>query len=176
MRWGFLRSLQPRWRYAAVTDIPSALLADADLVVLDIDNTLVIPETIAVPKAVETWVRTVAAHGRVLCVSNSGSIRRRQAALEALLGCTILRTSARKPFRGVWTAVEALTSIRPSTRTLVIGDRLFSDILLGNWAGARTILVEPLSAQEARWIRLVRCLERLLLRAGGSILGPKALS
>lgn len=161
--------LTPRLRATSVAEIPLADLAGADLVVLDVDNTLVVPETILAPDAVRDWVRALAQRTRVLLVSNSLSIRRRRAALEQLFGCSVLRTRAKKPFRGVWAAIERQTGVRPSARTVVIGDRLMPDIMFGNLVGARTILVQPLSQREAWWIRLQRVCEERSLRQRKSL-------
>jgi len=52
--------------------------------------------------------------------------------------------------------------------TALVGDQLFTDILGGNRLGLHTILVRPQSAREFPLTRVVRVLERALLRGGRS--------
>jgi len=48
--------------------------------------------------------------------------------------------------------------------TAVIGDQLFTDVLGGNRLGLFTILVSPISDKEFIWTRIVRKLEKHVLR------------
>ena len=48
--------------------------------------------------------------------------------------------------------------------TAVIGDQLFTDVLGGNRLGLFTILVTPVSEKEFIWTRIVRKLERIVLK------------
>jgi len=62
-------------------------------------------------------------------------------------------------------AVQLLNT--PASRCVVVGDQLFMDILGGNLAGMRTILVKPMS-RETFWLRsLMRRAERWVLRRLG---------
>ena len=45
--------------------------------------------------------------------------------------------------------------------TVIIGDQIFTDILLGRRMGLYTILVKPLAMKEQFWMRMVRRLERI---------------
>ena len=160
-RW--LRLLTPHWRASSVAEISAERLKKYAVVVVDVDNTVVMSETTDVPQKIGAWLRSVRATHRVVCVSNSLRIRRRQRALEQLLGCRVLAGGGKKPFRRVWETIARHSQAVPET-TVVIGDRLFTDVLFGNRIGAATILVEPLSNREAWWIRQIRRVERALLR------------
>lgn len=46
----------------------------------------------------------------------------------------------------------------------MVGDQLFTDVLGGNLVGMYTVLVPPLAQQELGYTRLVRRLERWILR------------
>jgi hypothetical protein len=48
--------------------------------------------------------------------------------------------------------------------TAIIGDQIFTDILGGHRVGLFTILVPPLSSDEFAWTRLMRKLERRVLK------------
>ena len=48
--------------------------------------------------------------------------------------------------------------------TAVIGDQLFTDVLGGNRLGIFTVLVSPISDKEFIWTRIVRMLEKSILK------------
>lgn len=49
-------------------------------------------------------------------------------------------------------------------KTVVVGDQLFTDVLMGNLLGAFTIKVVPLSNKEFFWTRIMRKLEAVVLK------------
>jgi predicted HAD superfamily phosphohydrolase YqeG len=55
----------------------------------------------------------------------------------------------------------------PASQVAVVGDQVFTDVLGGNLAGAYTVLVRPISQKELGYTRLVRRLERLILKVMG---------
>ncbi|MCL6581542.1 MAG: YqeG family HAD IIIA-type phosphatase [Firmicutes bacterium] len=80
---------------------------------------------------------------------------------------------AGKPRRRAFRQVLRELGLRPE-QCAVVGDQVFTDILGAKPLGLHTILVVPVSDREFIWTRLVRRLERLLvrrLRARGR-LGP----
>ncbi len=57
-------------------------------------------------------------------------------------------------------------------RVVVIGDQLFTDVLMGNLIGAYTIKTVPISEEEFFWTRMIRKVERLtiaLLKSKGEV-------
>ncbi len=65
----------------------------------------------------------------------------------------------RKAFR------KALNHMQLSSKEVaVIGDQIFTDVLGGNRLGLYTILVTPLSEKEFIWTKLMRKLERIVVK------------
>ncbi|TSC62646.1 MAG: HAD-superfamily hydrolase [Parcubacteria group bacterium Gr01-1014_106] len=163
MRFRWMRLFVPRYRVASIAQIPRAWIEGYRCIVVDVDNTLAVPETTAIPEEVRAWIHAVQQTHRVVCVSNSMSMQKRQQALERMLGCSVLVGAGRKPFRRIWGVLENTYGVTPAT-TVVIGDRIFPDVLFGNRVGALTVLVEPFSTHESLWIQLLRRGERWFLK------------
>lgn len=159
-RWA--RLLLPHRRVVSVAQIPLTWLKGHESIIVDVDNTLAVPETTTVPEELRQWVHSVQNTHRVICVSNSKTIAQRQQALEDLLGCIVYADGGMKPFLRIWKALERDYGVIPA-QTVVIGDRIFPDMLFGNRVGALTILVEPFSPLEKRWVRIARLPERWAL-------------
>ncbi|HHW74588.1 MAG TPA: HAD hydrolase-like protein, partial [Firmicutes bacterium] len=51
-----------------------------------------------------------------------------------------------------------------ASETAVVGDQIFTDVLGGNRLGLYTILVTPINDKEFIWTRMIRCLERFVLK------------
>jgi HAD superfamily phosphatase (TIGR01668 family) len=130
-------------------------------VLLDLDNTLVPYRTLGeAPEGLLEWLQALKEAGvQVILVSN-GSRRRVHYWREKLeipgFG------PAGKPWFGFRKALRRL-ALTPR-EVAVVGDQLFTDVLGGNLIGAYTVLVPPLSKKEMGYTRLVRKLERWVLR------------
>ena len=61
---------------------------------------------------------------------------------------------------GVLRAVRAMGI--PRSETLVVGDQIFTDVMAGNFAGIRTVLVEPFHLEKTWTFRLKRRVESLV--------------
>lgn len=156
-----LRWLTP-YRYApAVTDLaPEGLRDDGILgVILDLDNTIVAWNAPAPTPQVRQWMSHLAAIGLRACiVSNNFTGRAR--AIGDLLQVPVV-SAAVKP--GPWAFRRAMLKMGTAPAlTALVGDQLFTDVLGGNLLGLRTILVDPLSAEEFPTTKLVRMVERMI--------------
>lgn len=155
--------LRPKARLQSVTDITPQWLGERGLkaVLLDLDNTLVPYKTYGeAPQGLVKWLQTLKEAGvQVMLVSN-GSLKRVRYWREKLevpgFG------PAGKPWFGFRKALRRL-ALAPH-EVAVVGDQLFTDVLGGNLIGAYTVLVPPLSKKEMGYTRLVRKLERWVLR------------
>jgi len=155
---GFL--LVPHIVVDHVSDVdPELLLAmGKKACLIDLDNTLLAWGTEELEPEVVGWVEKALATGLKICVlSNTRSYRVAYYALQ--LNCPYVgvalkpsRTAARGALRLLKTAVED---------TVIIGDQIFTDILLGRRLGMYTILVKPMAIKEQFWMGLVRRVERL---------------
>ena len=129
------------------------------VILVDVDNTLTRGhEDYIAPDAV-SWIEQAKQDGfQVIILSNN-----RQARVESF--------ARRFSVRGIWNAtkpnpltyrrvVKELGAARKECAA--VGDQLFTDILGGNLAGMKTILVDPSSMEEHRWTRFVRKIEKFV--------------
>jgi uncharacterized protein len=132
---------------------------------IDIDNTLVpfsfegdLPETLE-------WARMMrAANIPMRIISNAAPdrVERWSAKLEILAVGMIGRGTGGKPLPGAFRKAVAELGLEAS-RVAMVGDQVFTDVLGGNWAGCKTILVKPLSDNALPHTKLVRNLEARVL-------------
>lgn len=130
-------------------------------IIIDIDNTLVPwAEKYADKKAIDL-VDKLKVQGFKICILSNGTKKRvtlfnKDIKLPAI-------HNAGKPSRTAFKKAVALLGTEPE-KTAVIGDQIFTDILGGNRLGLFTVLVVPMTSKEFIWTRLVRKIERIILR------------
>ena len=127
--------------------------------VLDMDNTLSMHGDPAAEIGVPEWLETMRGLGiRMRVVSNN--TKKRVAPLAAKLGLEYTANGAKPLTFGV---NRARTDMGVRTRdTLVVGDQIFTDVMAGNLAGVRTVLVEPFHLEKTWTFRLKRKAESLV--------------
>jgi uncharacterized protein len=171
MTWGNL--LQPDlWLNKTTTHLTPELLAAAGLkgLVLDVDETLV-PRTIKqLSDEIVPWFQSIqTVTPQVWLVSNNLSIPRIERIAKVLNVPYIAR--AGKPSRTqLRRAIESMNL--PPEQVGMVGDRLFTDVLVGNRLGMYTILVEPMWNPTRRGNSFVHRTEFWLSRALGAKLDP----
>ncbi len=110
--------------------------------VLDVDDTLVSSRARDVSPQLQTWLKTIRPVAQVFLVSNNISRTRiRRIANDLDLPYVF---GARKPSRRKLRQVLSEMDL-PVEQVAIVGDRLFTDVLVGNRLGLFTILVEPIS-------------------------------
>ncbi len=130
--------------------------------IVDADNTLVEWSKHEATEELKAWFRKADEAG-VRCCILSNSLKVSQiASFAGALGANFI-APAIKPMPSSFHAAMRLLGTGRSN-TVVIGDQVFTDILGGNALGLRTILVRPVCEREFAWTRLLRRLERLVLR------------
>lgn len=131
-----------------------ALLIDVDNTVSPHHSPVVIPE-------IRAWLDSLAVQGfAAILVSNNwhGDIADRAADL----GLPVV-SKAKKPLP--WGLKRAANMLNlPISECAVVGDQLFTDILGGNLAGAVTVLVVPLTTIDLPHTRILRRLERVIMK------------
>ena len=129
---------------------------------LDRDNTCVPRDSKSAPESVYAWLEEVRAAGIATCiVSNNTHVHDvRRSASE--LGCDFV-ASAFKPLPfAIGRALRRLGV--PPQQACMVGDQLFTDVMAGNAAGVRTILVKPQCPEDLWYTNvLFRMPERKLL-------------
>lgn len=149
---------------AAVELIDPRGLADEGvrLVLVDRDNTCVPRDTKRPPVAVLRWLDAVRAQGiETYVVSNNFHTDQVRASAREL-GCDFVDHAMKPAPFALERAMEAVGA-RPED-TVMVGDQVFTDVLAGNLAGCRTILVRPQCRRDLWYTYIFRLFERLALR------------
>lgn len=127
--------------------------------VLDMDNTLSMHGNPAAEDGVTDWLEKMRGLGvKMRVVSNNSN--KRVAPLAAALGLPFTANGAKPLTFGVNRAVREMGAKK--SETLVVGDQIFTDVMAGNLAGIRTVLVEPFHLERTWTFRLKRRLESLV--------------
>ena len=163
--------LRPTRAVRAITDIsiPELAAGGVRCVLVDRDNTCVPRDTGEAPAEVLAWLAAAREAGMATCmVSNNFHTREVEAsALE--LGCSCVH-HAMKPAPFAVKRALALVGCGPEEAVLV-GDQVFTDVMAGNLAGVRTVLVDPQSSKDLWYTHVFRVFERLV--AGRAPLGER---
>ena len=154
----------PHLHVAAVQELTLERLGamGIDSLLLDADCTLKRYSSEHCVPAVAAWLAELKAGGTGLClVSNGWSDR-----IKRFAGNVGLPFVARSLKPLPWGCRKALRKMGfDPSRTAMVGDQLFADVIAGRLAGVRTILVDPIHPEEEPWFtRLKRRPERYLLR------------
>jgi hypothetical protein len=129
--------------------------------ILDLDNTIVPRNSAVATDELKEWLTSIKRHGMRACIL-SNNWKQRVSSIAAQVELPLVARAA-KPRRGAF--VQAMRVLGTSkAETVVIGDQLFTDVLGGNLAGIHTILVVPMSNHEAPHTRILRKLERRIMK------------
>ena len=131
-------------------------------VIIDLDNTITEWDNPSLSDQVFDWFAKMKTAGLKACIVSNNSHNRVAKAVEKL-GIPFL-AKANKPRRGAFRKAMEIMEIKPE-QTAVIGDQIFTDILGGNRLNLFTILVVPITSKEFIGTRLVRIVERRVLRS-----------
>lgn len=127
--------------------------------VLDMDNTLSMHGNPAAEEGIMEWLDKMRGLGiKMRVVSNNNT--KRVEPLAGILGLPFTANGAKPLTFGVNRAVKAMGAKK--SETLVIGDQIFTDVMAGNLAGIRTVLVEPFHLEKTWTFRLKRWIESLV--------------
>jgi HAD superfamily phosphatase (TIGR01668 family) len=162
-----LRSLSPfrATRYVAsvdLIDIDTLVAAGVRLVLLDRDNTCVPRDTHVAPPAVKAWLGRLRDAGISACLLSNNFHSGEVAASACELGCRVVDHAMKPAPFSAWVAMARM-GVGPE-QTVIVGDQVFTDILAGNLAGVRTILVRPQSRRDLWYTQIFRLGEALVLR------------
>lgn len=132
-----------------------------DTVLLDLDNTLVPWQQRDITEEVRAWLVAMKEAGmKLFLVSNTRS-GKRIVALSEELGIPHVRGAWKPRKKGFLHAMKELGS-EPS-KTVIIGDQMFTDVLGGNRLGLYTVLVLPIAHREFLGTKISRAAERVFL-------------
>jgi uncharacterized protein len=139
--------LQPDWLLeGTLADLPLQDLLDRGIgaLVLDVDRTLLPRRQATLPPTMRQWLEQARQQLPIHLLSNNPS-RQRIGAVARDLGVPFT-TSAAKPRRQALRRVLRDLNL-PAERVALIGDRVFTDVIVGNRLGLFTVLVKPIDPQ-----------------------------
>ncbi len=142
MSWGKLLQPDLVLRNSIISLTPD-ILVEHHLrgLVLDVDETLVPLKDRQVSEELQQWINTIKPIVKVWLVSNNISHSRIGTIAESL-DLPYISGAGKPSRRKLRRAVEAINL--PIEQIGMVGDRLFTDVLVGNRMGMFTILVEPM--------------------------------
>ena len=132
-----------------------------DTIITDLDNTLVPWVEHEANPTLLAWLEQLRARGFKVCLV-SNALEQRIAHFRQVLGIPGL-SKANKPSRRAFLQALDLLGSRPE-QAAMIGDQVFTDVLGGNRLGLYTILVVALCRREFLGTRVLRLVERVILR------------
>lgn len=132
------------------------------VIISDLDNTLVPWNKPARnDQTLTQWIQALQAQNIQVIIASNNSQQRVRQAVAGLPVTIIARTCKPLPF----VLRKYLRRQRLNKDEVVmVGDQLLTDILAGNLAGLKTILVRPLVATDAKKTRVNRFFERPLMQ------------
>lgn len=159
-----LRFLAPHVRVRSVCQLSLQRLGELGLeaLLLDVDCTLKRYRDQEVTPEVAAWIEQLRAGGIGLCLVSNGLGHRVRRLAERLELPFVAHALKPFPFR-LRSALRRMSF--PATRTAMVGDQLFADVMAARLAGLTSILVRPIHPEEEPWFtRMKRPSERFLLR------------
>ena len=152
-------------RYVAslpLLDVDELVADGVRLVLLDRDNTCVPRDAAEPPAEVMAWLDRAREAGLKLClVSNNFHSSQVRGSAEHM-GVDVV-DHAMKPLPFALVRAMRLMGSMPG-ETVMIGDQVFTDVVAGNLAGVRSVLVRPQSRKDLWYTHVFRVFERLALR------------
>lgn len=164
------------WRYVAsvpAIDLEELAGMGVRAVLLDRDNTCVPRDATSAPRAVSDWLDRARSLGMSLCLVSNNFHSTHVAASARELGVEKVDHAMKPAPFAVWAALRKLGV--PREAAVLVGDQVFTDVMAGNLAGVRTILVRPQSRTDLFYTQAFRVVENLVL-SGVTYEGEGALS
>jgi uncharacterized protein len=152
----------PHRQLERLGDLSAADLRERGIesLLVDLDGTLKDHYAAALDQEAAAWVRAIRAEGIQLCIVSNGAgpyVERFARQLDVpFIG------RACKPLTGGCRKIIDRLGLDPA-RTAIVGDQLFTDILVGRWLGICAIAVRSINTAEPWHTRLKRPLERWIL-------------
>lgn len=151
--------LRPTLYFHSVCEITPQLLREREItaLVLDVDNTLATHGHPIPFQGVSEWLDRMRLAGIKLLILSNNS-RKRVAPFADRLGLAFTSRAFKPLSFGLRRACRQMGTAM--SQTAIVGDQLFTDVLCGNLAGAKTVLLDPISPEEGPLFRFKRVLER----------------
>lgn len=154
---------KPTYWVRNVLDIDETFLRENCIegLILDLDNTLSMHGNPAAEEGIPEWLDKMRGLGiKLMVVSNN--TKKRVEPLAEKLGLGFISSGAKPLTLGINKAVQAMGL--PKNKLAVVGDQIFTDVMGGNFAKIRTILVEPFHLEKGALFKLKRSAEGLVFK------------
>lgn len=154
---------KPDFYKKRITDITPAFLKKHNIkaVILDVDNTLATNKGKILLGNVPSWLDVMNKEGINLIILSNAMVER-MSGFANRVGLPFVCLGLKPlPFGYFRAAKRVGVKIKECA---IIGDQLFTDILGGNLAGCKTILVSPVELEQTKLFKIKRGLERKLLK------------
>ncbi len=158
-----MKSLIPDYEFDDVTKIDLGIFEGMELIIFDVDNTLVYAETANIRKDIMDWFQRINKKYKCVCVSNSRTITKRKDEIVKKLECELYISQSKKPSKQLFREIVKKYNADPK-KIIVIGDFRFTDVLFGNRSGAKTILVKPFGSDSSKKVKILRKLENIIIK------------
>lgn len=152
-------------RYVAslpLVDVKGLVADGVKLVLLDRDNTCVPRDASEPPAEVMAWLDRAREAGLTVCLVSNNFHSSQVGATARLMGCEVVDHAMKPAPFALWRALR-LHAAMPG-EAVMIGDQVFTDVVAGNLARVRTVLVRPQSRSDLWYTHVFRLFERLALR------------
>lgn len=155
--------LKPDLYYESIFFIDNNKLKEKGIegIIIDLDNTLVAWDVKEADTKVINFINGLKHEGFKICII-SNNTKKRVDKFNEILKLPAVHKAGKPKISPYLKAMKLLNTNQHNTA--VIGDQLFTDVLGGNRLGLFTILVTPISQREFIWTRMVRRLERIVLK------------
>lgn len=127
-------------------------------VLMDRDNTCVPRDATEAPPEIAAWLDRVRAAGIATCVVSNNFHSKDVERSARELGCEVVHHAMKPVPFAVWFAMRKYGV--SAAQTVLVGDQRFTDVIAGNLARVRTILVDPQSEKDLWYTIIFRKVER----------------
>lgn len=154
--------VKPWRREADVASIDVDGLVDAGVrcVLIDRDNTIVSRDTKQAPKSALAWLDALRAAGIKVCMVSNNFHSREVEESARELGCKVVHHAMKPAPCAVRRALKLMGAT--ADEAVLVGDQVFTDVMAGNLAGVRPILVDPQSTTDLWYTHIFRVFERAI--------------
>lgn len=158
--------LKPKIKLDKITDINENILKKYGItaLILDVDNTLSTHHGQVLTDGLENWLKEMANAGIELMIL-SNSRRFRIEPFAAKINLKFISMGLKPLPFGFFRAAKQLNIKRKNIA--IVGDQIFTDVLGGNLAGVKTILLTPIKLEDSWGFRFKRALERVVIKLYG---------
>ena len=154
---------KPHLQFERVTDITAELLNKMNItcLILDVDNTLCLKKGKIILDGVMNWLEKMQNNGIKLIILSNAKPKRMEG-IAKNFGLPFVGLGGKPLTFGYRRAAKRMgESIK---NCAIVGDQLLTDILGGNLAGCKTILVCPVELESSFGFKIKRGIERKLLK------------